>query len=243
MPREKIKWKAEYIEVTYSEAHWRLLRELRREAIRLVQALSRRGLRGVVYGSIARGDVHRDSDIDIMILYPVPSAIIELALEEMGYRVSHKLIVQATPGSTPKAYLFLDEKERRSVSYPLAYLQGREYEFYRFGGLLDWEGLSRGERVPGVTKALVLIEPTPKGHRESPVIGRESEVARVLGISAETVLERVRVLSRRDVVGRTGVFIKVILGPGDSIEEAAMALASRNPYFRKALRSRGSPLL
>lgn len=243
MPREKVRRHAEYVEVVYSDSQWRLLRMLRSEALKIMKALGRRGLRGVVYGSIARGDVHEGSDIDVMLPYPVAPYMVELALEEQGYRISHKLVVQATPGSTPKAYIFLDSEERRSVSYPLAYLQEREYEFYRFGGLLDGHGLEADTRVPGVSKQLVLIEPTLRGHRESPVIGRESEVARILGVSVETVLERVRVLSRRDAVGRTGVFVKLQLGPEDSVEEAARMEARRNPHFRRILLERESPIL
>ena len=43
----------------------------------------------------------------------------------------------------------------------------------------------------GVDKRLMLIEPTEKGHVESSIIGKEEYVAKLLGISAETVLDRV----------------------------------------------------
>ncbi len=43
---------------------------------------------------------------------------------------------------------------------------------------------------------------------ESSVIGREQFAAKILGISAETVLDRVHTLMKRDTVGRTGVFVK-----------------------------------
>ena len=101
----------------------------------------------------------------------------------------------------------------------------------------------RDIRVPGVDKRLVLIEPTPEGHIEYSIIGREAEAARKIGVSVETVLERVRVLMRRDEIGRTGVFVKVELEPWDSIEEVAKRIARDNPLFRRALRERASPLV
>ncbi len=243
MPREKIERRGEYRVVVYDESRWRLLRELRREAIRIMEALKLFHLNPIVHGSIARGDVKPTSDVDVFIPHPVPSYIVELALERAGLQVYSKLIVQATPSSTPKAYLVLDEEERRVVSFPLAKLSKTEYEFYYFGGALDLEGLRLGRRVPGVDKRLVLIEPIGVGHRESPVIGREAEVARIVGVSIDTVRERVRVLSRRDEVGRTGVFVKLEVDVGESIEEAARRLAARNPHFRRVLMERGSPLV
>ncbi|KSW11948.1 DNA polymerase subunit beta [Pyrodictium occultum] len=243
MPREKVERRGEYRAVVYTEEHWRLLESLRREAKSVMEALVSLGLAPLVHGSIARGDVHRDSDIDVFIPSVVPSYMVELGLERAGLRISHKLIVQATPQSTPKAYIALDAYEKRVVSFPLAKLSKREYEFYYFGGALDYAGLVAGRRVPGVNKRLVLIEPTPEGHRESPVIGREAEVARVVGVSVDTVLERVRVLTRRDALGRTGVFVKHELEPWDSIEDAVRRLARENPLFRRALRAKGSPLV
>ena len=55
--------------------------------------------------------------------------------------------------------------------------------------------LKAGVRVAGVDKRLMLIEPTEKGHVESSVIGREEFAAKVLGVSAETVLDRVHALA------------------------------------------------
>jgi predicted nucleotidyltransferase len=60
-------------------------------------------------------------------------------------------------------------------------------------------------------------------------------VARLLGISVETVIERVRVLTRRREHGRTGVFLKVELNPEDSVEEAVARVARENPMFRRRL--------
>ena len=242
MPREKVE-RRELRIVEYDENHWVLLRSLRKEAEAILEALAQVGLKAIVHGSIARGDVHQGSDIDVFIPYPIPSYIVELALERMNARISHKLIVQATPHNTPKAYLVLDVEERRVVSFPLAKLTRTEYEFYYFGGALDLAGLRRGARVPGVDKRLMLIEPLEYGHRESSIIGREAEAARIVGVSVETVMERVRVLSRRDQHGRTGVFVKLVLGADESIEEAVREEARRNAAFRRVLIERGSPFL
>ena len=169
----------------------------------------------------------------------IPSYIIELALEELGCNIYSKMIVQATPMHTPKAYYVLDPYEEVVVSFPLAKFLPREYEFYKWGGMLDSQSLERDVRVPGVNKELVLIEPTPRGHRESPVIGREEEVASILGISVETVRERVRILTRRDEIGRTGVYMKVDVALEECVEDVLRRLANNDPKLRRVLKERG----
>ena len=237
--REKISRTPEYREVHYTREQWELLGKLRRIATNILEALMLNGIPSVVHGSIARGDVHRGSDIDVFIPVPIPSYKVELVLENSGYTIYYRYIAIATPSSTPKAYVVLDPSEKIVVSYPLLKPKPREIEFYKFGGLLDLDGLKQNKRVPGVNKKLILIEPTPYGHRESPVIGRESIVASILGISIETVEERVRVLSRRDEIGRTGVFVKYMLSPDEAFEEALVKIAKRNPLVRRQLTERG----
>jgi predicted nucleotidyltransferase len=222
-----------FIEIYYEPWRWRVLEEKRGLAIRVMEVL-RAQYRGLItHGSIARGDVDRDSDVDVVIVDPPSPSLVELTLERGGFRVRWKEIVQATPAYTPKVYLYLDYEGLLVVSYPLAHLRPREREFYKWGGECTLEDLRRGVRVPGVDKRLKLIEPTERGHRESPVIGREGYVARLLGISVETVMERVRVLTRRREHGRTGVFLKVELNPEDSVEEAVARVARENPAFRR----------
>ncbi|MEM1928042.1 MAG: hypothetical protein QXS85_04840 [Acidilobaceae archaeon] len=68
-------------------------------------------------------------------------------------------------------------------------------------------------------------------------MGREAHVARVLGVSLETVLERVRVLTRRREHGRTGVFLKKELDASTPIEEAVRELVEKNPFFRRKVMS------
>ena len=223
------------MEVHYEPWRWRLLEEKRSLAIKVMEVL--RALYGslVTHGSIARGDVSVDSDVDVVILDPPNPSLVELTLEKGGFKVRWKELVQATPTYTPKVYLYLDYKGLLVVSYPLARLRPREREFYKWGGECTLDDLRKGVRTPGVDKRLKLIEPTDRGHRESPVIGREGYVARLLGISVETVIERVRVLTRRREHGRTGVFLKVELNPEDSVEEAVARVARENPMFRRRL--------
>ena len=222
------------VEVEYTEERWRILGEKRAKAIHLMRAL--RGLgRPIIHGSIARGDVDKNSDIDVVIPSPVPPGLVELALERAGYRPVRRLIVQATPSYVPKVYFILDHREEMVVSVPLAPLRPREREFYKWGGELGLEGVERGARVPGVNKELLLIIPTERGHIEAEIEGIEGLVARILGISVETVMERVRVLTRRREHGRTGVYIEEEVPPGEPVEEAVRRLAERNKFFRRAV--------
>ena len=126
--------------------------------------------------------------------------------------------------------------EQQCVSFPLLKLRSVERGFYKFGGEASLQTLKEDVRVPGVDKRLMLIEPTSKGHVESTVIGREEAVAHLLGVSLETVFDRVRALRRRDEVGRTGVFIEKELLPNETFEEALKKLADQNPAVRRRLR-------
>ncbi len=210
----------EFRKVVYGPERWKRLKMLRYRAAEIMKTLLRCGMRGVAYGSIARGDVTRESDIDIVIPYVVEPYRIELCLENAGLNVSLKYIVQATPSSTPKAYIELDPEGKETISFPLKSLSPREWEFYNFGGLLTLESLLKNVRVAGVSKNLILIIPSEDGHLEAPVIGYEGFTAKQLGVSIETVLERVRVLRKRDRYGRTGVYLKYVLRPTESFEEA-----------------------
>jgi predicted nucleotidyltransferase len=83
----------------------------------------------------------------------------------------------------------------------------------------------------------MLIEPTEKGHSESSIIGKEQFAAKIIGISAETVLDRVRTLLKRDTVGRTGVFIKRQLADDETFELALKKLSELNPAIRRRMRN------
>jgi predicted nucleotidyltransferase len=225
----------EYREVVYDARRWSLLEDFRRKAMRIMEALEIFNLESIVHGSIARGDVNKKSDIDAFIPFQISSFIVESALEKAGIRANRRLIVQATPTYAMKAYIEIDEKT--SVSFPLMKMRKVEREFYRFGGEATLKNLRDSVRVCGVDKRLMLIEPTRNGHRESAIVGREEHVAKLLGISVDTVLDRVHALIRRDEVGRTGVFIQRELTGDETFEMALKRLADQNPAVRRRLKT------
>ncbi|PCN51036.1 DNA polymerase subunit beta [Candidatus Geothermarchaeota archaeon ex4572_27] len=230
----------EYREVVYSRDRWELLRRMRERAAEIMRPFTRYGFRPYAYGSLARGDVKETSDIDITFLTVVDPSLIEHILASEGFSIEAKYIVMATPTYTPKAYIWLDAEGREQVSFFIAEPRPTSIDFYRFGGLIDYPGLERGNRVPGVDKRLMLIQPTETGHVESCIIGREGEVARLLGVAQEVVMERVRKLTRRSRVGRTGVYLEYRLAPGESIAEAISHLKRVNKYFRWQVEGRSA---
>ncbi|RJS93913.1 DNA polymerase subunit beta [Candidatus Bathyarchaeota archaeon] len=197
--------------------------------------LDKLGIFSIVHGSIARGDVSEKSDIDIFIPDIISSFLVESALERVGIPISRRVLIQATPTYSIKAYIEIEEG--RSISFPLSKLRKTEREFYKFGGEATLEMLKQNIRSMGVDKRLMLIEPTSEGHIESSIIGRENEVAKLLGISVETVLDRVRILRRRDKIGRTGLFIERELSSEETFESALKELSERNPAVRRRLRT------
>lgn len=229
--------RAERLEVVYDSDHWNLLKELRSKATELMEILNRSHLHSIVHGSIARGDVSEKSDIDVFLPDPPSSFITENALERTGVSVNRRVVVQATPLYALKGYIEIDNQ--RSVSFPLVKLRPIEKQFYKFGGMVTLSVLKKGRRVRGVDKRLMLIEPMPDGHIESTVVGREEAVSRLLGVSLNTVLDRVHALLRRDEVGRTGVFIERDLSPDETFEMVLKKLADQNPAVRRRLKLYG----
>jgi hypothetical protein len=223
--------RAERLEVVYDERQWKLLRQLREKATQLMETLNNSHLRSIVHGSIARGDVSDTSDIDVFLPDPPSSFIIETSLERSGFSVVHRAVVQATPVYALKGYLWLDDGT--GLSFPLVKLRQVEKDFYRFSGEATLSTLKENRRVLGVDKRLMLIEPTKQGHIESAVVGREEEAANRLGVTLNTVLDRVHALIRRDEVGRTGVFIEKELTPNETFEQATKKLADQNPAVRR----------
>ncbi|MCZ2809015.1 MAG: nucleotidyltransferase domain-containing protein [Candidatus Bathyarchaeota archaeon] len=233
MAKKPVK-RAERVEIIYDKRQWKLLEQLRSKTIQIMETLDNCHLRSIVHGSIARGDVSETSDIDVFLPDPPSSFIIETSLERSGFPVYQRTIVQATPLYALKGYIGLDQQRR--LSFPLVKLRPVEKDFYRFGGEASLSTLREEKRVAGVDKRLMLIEPTVEGHVESAVVGREEEVANLLAVSLNTVLDRVRALLRRDEVGRTGVFIEKELAPDETFEQALKKLADQNPAVRRRVK-------
>jgi predicted nucleotidyltransferase len=224
----------EHREIIYAAYRWNLLKKLRQEAIQLMEALENFHLGPTVHGSIARGDVNCKSDIDVFITHQQLSFIVETALDKAGIVANRRLVVQATPTYAMKAYIEIGAN--LSVSFPLMKMRKVEREFYKFGGEATLEDLQRNMRVCGVDKRLMLIEPTESGHKESSIVSLEEQTAKLLGISAETVLNRVRALLKRDEVGRTGVFIQKELSRDENFDTVLKRFADKNPAVRRRLK-------
>jgi predicted nucleotidyltransferase len=225
---------AERLEVHYDKQHWQQLKTLRSEAARIMEVLEKANIDAVTHGSIARGDITAKSDIDIFLPNPPSSFKIETTFERASIQINRRLIVQATPYYAVKG--FIEIGEQKGVSFPLAKTRRVERDFYRFGGEITFATLKRNKRVAGVDKRLMLIEPTERGHIESSIVGREEEIAKLIGISIETVLDRVHALLRRDKIGRTGVFIEKELSPDETFEMALKRLAETKPEVRRRLK-------
>ncbi len=208
------------------------MRELRARAIDLMEHLEAEGFTCIVYGSVARGDVSRSSDLDIFILHTVSPQLLEYALLKKTPIVK-RVIAQATPYYAVKAYLYISEKD--TVSFPLTPLRSEEMDFYKLAASLALDELRRDLRRPGINKNLQLIKPTPIGHIELPVLKYLGESAKLIGVSPETIMGRARVLMRRREKGRTGLYRSMELGEKISFEEALKMLEARNPSLRKRL--------
>jgi uncharacterized protein len=229
--------RADFKEVLYDDTRWGLLQEYREKAMNIMAALESSRLRTLAHGSLARGDVTKNSDVDIHLREHASSFLVETAFYNAKIPVNRRLLVQATPTYAVKAYIEIDPKT--SVSLSLTRMRKVEIEFYKFGGEANLDQLEEDTRVAGVDKRLMLIEPTDRGHVESSIIGREEQTARTLGISTETVRDRVRALLKRDKVGRTGVFIKKEVTSEETFEMALERLAGENPALRRKTRKDG----
>ena len=189
------------------------------------------GVESLIHGSPCRGDVSKTSDIDLYLPGVIPSFSVQLLLEQEGHQIIHRELIHATPFHTIKAHIYLPNKA--VVTLPLTKPAPIELEFYRFGGNLTRKELHKNRRVPGVDKRLMLIEPIEDGHIETPVIGNEVIVAKKVGVSLKIVKERLKILLRRDEVGRTGVYLKRQLGPEETFEEVLKQIMDRDPVVRR----------
>lgn len=225
------------VKIVYSQDRWMLLKNLRSKAEKIMDILAARSMEAIVYGSIARGDVKPTSDVDIFIPYPVSSTLLQVYLEENNFKIYRKVLVQATPSYVPKAYIYLDEEELNSVSFPLAKMRREELEFYRLAGQLDYTMLKQNHRVPGINKELKLIIPVEEGHVEIPLESNVELAAKIIGLNPQTIRNRIRVLKRRMEHGRTGVYREVDVSREESFEEILSFLEARDPALRRRLRA------
>jgi len=224
------------VKVVYDEDRWTLLRNLRDKALKIMDVLSLKGLETIVYGSIARGDVKPKSDVDVFIQYPVSSAILQVYLEENGFKIYRKVLVQATPSYVPKAYIYLDEEELTSISFPLAKMKKEEIEFYKLAGQLDYNRLREGGRVPGINKDLLFIVPVEDGHIEMPVKMNIERAAKIIGVDPQTIRNRIRVLEKRREHGRNGVYREIEASREENFEDILDYLRDRDPALRRRLK-------
>jgi predicted nucleotidyltransferase len=231
--REKVVRVKDKQEVVYSDEDWSLLKGIRKDASDLMGVLQQNGIPSTVHGSVARGDVSPTSDIDIFVPMLVSSFKVEVALRSSNISSISRRIELATPQHAIKAHI--DTDVNRTITFPLVNPKRREWEFYKFGGIIGFEELMMDKRVVGVDKRLLLVEPNPKGHYESSIIGKERSVAKSLGVSLDLVEERVRVLRRRDSIGRTGVYLRRELSPEESFEEVLKQISERDPIVRRRL--------
>ncbi len=214
-------------EVAYGPDTWERLKALRGRASAVLNALKAIDVDAWVFGSVARGDVKPGSDVDIFIPRVASSIKVGLALE-----ARERSIVQATPRALVKAHLVLEDGT--NVIFPLIDPRQTELEFYRFGGALELPGILEDKRVCGVDKRLMLIEPTPEGHVETPLSDLSPGwVAKRVGVGQAIVEERMRVLERRADVGRTGVYLKRQLAPDESFEQVLNELIYKDPALRR----------
>lgn len=220
--------------VVYDAVRWAILQEKRARAIEVMEALAARQIEAFVFGSVARGDVRPASDVDLFIPDTVSSVPVTLSLDPLG--ILGTSVVQATPRALVKASV--DLEDNTTVTYPLIRPREVELEFYRFGGSTGLAGLKRGERTCGVDKRLMLIEPTAEGHVETPLSDLSpGVVAKKIGVGQQIVEERLRVLERRADVGRTGVYLKRELAPGETPEQVLAELIAEDPAIRRRVES------
>ena len=221
-------------EIVYDSERWNLLRLFRDEAMKLMKPFEKRHIETIVYGSIARGDVGKKSDVDIFLPHAPSPEIIESIIKANRIEITDREIIQATPAYAAKGYIHTTNN--CGYSFPLVPLKTVEHDFYVFAGSLGFRDIIENKRILGVDKRLMLIKPTSCGHIETTILGHEGETAKKLGVGISVIRERIRVLQRRNNVGRTGVYIKRPLSPEEGFGEVYMQLARNRPALRRRLR-------
>ena len=219
--------------VTYSENRLKLLQQKRERSKSLLEMFVKEGLNPFIYGSVARGDVHNDSDIDIVLIQSIAPYQIEIILDKNGFNNYFREIIMATPADTLKLYIYLNEFE--SITIPLTKFDKKSREFYDFGGKIKLDQAIDGIRVPGIDKRLVLIQPNVSGHEEYSIIGNEHLAAKQLNVGIDLINERKKVLLKREKFGKTGVFLKRPIEMYETTEDVLKKLANNKSIVRKKL--------
>jgi len=223
-----------YRKVVYDERRWRILREKRGVAERILSVLHQVGITDAfVYGSVARGDVDEDSDVDAFIPHTVNPELLQARIEEALGGWARRVVVQATPTYAVKGYIYLDELT--SISFPLVEMLPSEHEFYNVAGKIDLDGIRRGIRVPGMNKSLMAIIPVEDGHLEYPVELDVEKAAKLIGVNPRALRERVRVLRRRREHGRTGLYRELELSGEETFSGVLKRLIETNPHLRRRM--------
>ena len=224
--KEKIKKQPDKQKIIYNKKRWKNLQKLRKKALKTMEKIKQFSPK--IYGSIARGDINQKSDIDIIIPNKIPSFQLETKLE-----YQKRKIIQATPGALIKGHIIIQPK--LEITFPLIQPQGNEMHFYKFGGQIPYKTLKQNKekRVPGVNKQLLLIEPTKNGHKEKTIINRKAKTAKKLNIDIEIVKERIRVLKRREKIGKTGVYLNKELKPNQNFEKTLDQLINQDPNIKR----------
>ncbi len=240
MAREKIIYHLDPTWFPFDASWRRLIDDLRYRAMEVFECLKDAGFSDAgVFGSVARGDVTKRSDVDIHVPRYVSSYRIEAFLLER-FSFLKKEIVQASPNYVPKGIWYLDSGV--TVSLPLLPPNQRESEFYRMAGFVSLDDIEKGLFVPGVDKQLTLIEPdpsiSPRGYWKSSIFQNFKIISRKLGVSLQILEERSRVLQLRDQRGRTGVFLREIVDPNKNFEQQFNLLLRKKPILRRLLAKR-----
>ena len=232
MLKDKIQ-RETHTSIVYTDTQWEILESKRKRALELLKMFSQQPFIPYIYGSLARGNIHKDSDIDIIFTQKISPYKVEFILYNNGYDHLFREIIMATPKDSIKLYIYLNELE--TITIPLTKLEKNIIEFYNFGGKLNYKQLKDAIRVPGIDKRLVLIKPNKSGHTEYSVIGREHLAAKEVNVSLKTLNERKKVLLKREKFGKTGVFLKKVIGRDQTTEEVLKSLANSNAIIRKKL--------
>ena len=146
---------------------------------------------------------------------------------------TERRIIMGTPNSTIKGLFKIDQEI--SLTFPLTPPTEREIDFYRFSGLMYLEELLEKAGSPGVTKKLLFIEPTNTGYWYSSLSSHKKTAMKSLNVSQRIIDERIRVLTRRDKIGRTGLLLDYSLSPNTNFEQALHHLRSQNPIVRNQI--------